>query len=68
MKLQITDDEQARLHTAHLMAEYLLSLSHVCRTYNWHRTGLHVYAAGEELKKMLRRNRMTQNRYVKKSA
>ncbi|MCB1538346.1 MAG: hypothetical protein H6865_05000 [Rhodospirillales bacterium] len=65
MTIEKSDEDHARMHTAHLMADYLLSLSHVCKTYGWHRTGLHVYTAGEELMKMLSADRLTQDRYTK---
>jgi hypothetical protein len=56
-------DERAKIHTAHMMSEYLFSLSMMCKDYNWHKTGMHLYAAGDELKQMLDKNTITQTRY-----
>ncbi len=56
-------DDHARMHTAHIMSDYLLSLSTMCRHYGWHKTGMHVFAAGDELRTMLERDELTQKRY-----
>jgi hypothetical protein len=56
--------EHARIHTAQMMAEYLFSLSMMCKHYGWHKTGMHLCAAGDELEKMLKSGALTQKRYV----
>ncbi len=56
-------DERSRIHTAHIMSEYLFSLSMMCKNFEWHKTGMHLCAAADELKQMLARNEMSQKRY-----
>lgn len=57
-------DERARIHTAHMMSEYLFSLSMMCRDYGWHKTGMHLCAASDELKNMLGKGTLKQKRYA----
>jgi hypothetical protein len=56
-------DDRIKIHTAHLMAEYLFSLSMMCKHFKWHKTGMHLCAGSDELKKMLQHNALTQRRY-----
>ena len=56
-------DERSRIHTAHIMSEYLFSLSMMCKHFEWHKTGMHLCAAADELKQMLHSNEVTQKRY-----
>lgn len=57
-------ETNVRIHTAHIMAEYLFSLSMMCKQYEWHKTGMHLCAASDELKTMLKSDELTQKRYV----
>ena len=64
MAAQFADqDERSRIHTAHIMSEYLFSLSMMCKHFEWHKTGMHLCAAADELKQMLNNNEITQKRY-----
>jgi len=58
----VTGDEHARIHTAQIMSEYLFSLSMMCKHYEWHKTGLHLCAASDELQKMLDAKSLIQHR------
>lgn len=56
-------DIHARLMTAHMMSEYLKSLSTMCKHYDWHKTGMHLFVASEELIRMLEADALEQARY-----
>jgi hypothetical protein len=60
----VSGDEHARIHTAHIMSEYLFSLSMMCKHYEWHKTGMHLCAASDELEKMLEANALQQQQYT----
>lgn len=60
----VIQDEHAKIHTAHIMSEYLFSLSMMCKHYEWHKTGMHLCAASDELEKMLEAKALQQQQYI----
>jgi len=58
-----TKEDTARIHFAHILSQYLFSLSMMCKDYDWHKTGMHLCAASDELKVMLNAGETKQKRY-----
>lgn len=56
-------EDSARIHFAHILSQYLFSLSMMCKDYEWHKTGMHLCAASDELKVMLNDGETRQKRY-----
>lgn len=45
------------------MAELLADLSTLCREVGWHKSGVHLFVAAEELQNMIDRKEATQEMY-----
>lgn len=58
-----TKEDTARIHFAHILSQYLFSLSMMCKDYDWHKTGMHLCAASDELKVMLNEGATKQKRF-----
>lgn len=59
----VTREESTRIHIAHILSQYLFSLSMMCKDYSWHKTGAHLCAASDELRVMLNSGTTIQKKY-----
>lgn len=45
------------------MVELFLDLSSLCREIGWHKSGVHLFVAAEELQNMIEKGEITQEMY-----